>query len=184
MPKKPSCVLCNALSDNGACCPGCKLKTGLSGATVQFRYEGIARSLIWNMKYRGQRSTARYLAGELTLPHSKARSIVCFVPSDGRSRRRRGYDQAEIIAKHYAKINGIDFASLLLRKTHIRQVGLSRVGRFKNVAGNFTVRGRPESRHIILVDDVITTGATISECAKKLIRAGASSVWAVAAAKR
>ena len=122
------------------------------------------------MKYRGQRSTARYLAGELTLPHSKARSIVCFVPSDGRSRRRRGYDQAEIIAKHYA--------------THIRQVGLSRVGRFKNVAGNFTVRGRPESRHIILVDDVITTGATISECAKELIRAGASSVWAVAAAKR
>ncbi len=182
--KKPACVLCNALSDNGAVCSNCRRKTKLAGSTIAYRYDGVIKELIYAMKYEGRRSVIRYFSALLPSSVWPPGAIVCFVPSDGASRRQRGYDQAELLAKHYARLNGMECVGLLMRSKHSRQVGRSRQDRFTNVTNNFLAKGPIANVAVILVDDVVTTGATISECAKVLKNAGANSVWALAIAKK
>jgi ComF family protein len=177
--KKPSCILCNKLNNDGRTCSSCYAKSRLRGASVSYRYEGVAKDLIWAMKYQNKRSIARYLATKL-MPED---GVVCFVPSDGKARRRRGYDQAEILAKTYAKINNLSFNNLLLRSKHTKQVGKNRQQRIDNIKDNFVAIVDITGLNIILVDDVITTGATVAECSRVLKLAGARSVRAVAVAK-
>jgi len=177
--KKPSCILCNKLNIDGRTCSGCYAKSRLRGASVSYRYEGVAKDLIWAMKYQNKRSIARYLATKL-LPED---GVVCFVPCDGKARRKRGYDQAEILANNYSKLHKLEFKKLLFRQTHSRQVGKNRPERFKNTKGNFVVAQNVNGLDLLLIDDVITTGATISECASVLKAAGAKSVTALAIAK-
>jgi len=181
--KKPACVMCNQLNTTGKTCPNCYSKSALSGASVAYRYEGTAKDLIFAMKYQNHRGAIRYLAERLPDPKYQLGAIVSFVPSDGRSRRQRGYDQAELLARHYAKANGMEFAAILVRVKHTKQVGQSRGNRFKNIQGNFICHKSVIGKTIILVDDVITTGATVAECAKVLKLVGAKRVWAVAVAK-
>ena len=105
--KKPACPLCNAINQNGATCRRCRSKTRLAGATIAFRYEGIAKQLVAQMKYESKRSVARYFGGILTSYVPINNFVVSYVPSDGPTRRRRGFDQAKLIAKAYAKKNQI-----------------------------------------------------------------------------
>jgi ComF family protein len=177
--KKPACVFCNELNDTGKTCNRCYKKHPIRTAEISFRYEGALKELIWAMKYENKRSHARYFAG-LLMPSS---GIVCFVPSDGTARRKRGYDQAEILANNYAKLHKLEFKKLLSRQTHSRQVGKNRAERLKNTKGNFVVAQNVKGLDLLLIDDVITTGATISECASVLKAAGAKSVTALAIAK-
>lgn len=181
--KKPACVMCNRLNTTGKTCPNCYAKSRLSGASVAYRYEGTAKDLIFAMKYQNHRGAMRYLAARLPDPKYQAAAVVSFVPSDGRSRRQRGYDQAELLARRYAKANGMEFVALLARVRHTKQVGQSRSNRLKNILGNFICHKSVIGKTVILVDDVITTGATVGECAKVLKLAGAKRVWAVAVAK-
>ena len=181
--KKPACVMCNQLNTTGKTCPGCYAKSRLSGASVAYRYDGTAKDLIYAMKYQNHRGAMRYLADRLPDPKYHAGAVVSFVPSDGRSRRQRGFDQAEQLARHYAKASGMEYVALLVRVRHTKQVGQSRSNRLKNIKGNFICHRSVIGKTVILVDDVITTGATVGECAKVLKLAGAKRVWAVAVAK-
>ncbi len=178
--KKPACPLCNKLNESGKTCNSCYSKSKLRGASISYRYEGVVKELVWAMKYENKRSIARYFSGKL----DKLDGIVCYVPSDGKTRRMRGYDQAEIIARSYAKSYSLPFSQSLIRIKHTRQVGKGRAERIENTKDNFVVLGDVLGKEIILVDDVITTGATVSECARVLKRAGAKSVWAIAIAKK
>lgn len=183
--KKPACVLCNALNTDNKVCGRCKPKTSLTGASVRYRYLGVVKELVHQMKYQNRRSIARYFAKQLPTPDLKGDLVVSFVPSDGRSRRARGFDQAELLARSYAKQHGICFRKLLIRSEHTKQVGQKRQERFAGVAGNFQTRASLElNKTVILVDDVITTGATLSECAKVLKMNGIKKIWAVAIAKK
>jgi len=177
--KKPACVFCNELNDTGKTCKRCYKLHPISTASIAFRYEGIAKQLIWAMKYENKRSHARYFSKLLP----SMTGVVCFVPSDGKTRRKRGYDQAEILANNYAKFHQLEFKKLLFRQTHSRQVGKNRADRLKNTKGNFVVAQNVKGLDLILIDDVITTGATISECARALRNAGAKRVTALAIAK-
>ncbi len=181
--KKPACAMCNQLNTTGKTCPGCYAKSRLSGASVAYRYDGTAKDLIYAMKYQNHRGAMRYLADRLPDPKYHAGAVVSFVPSDGRSRRQRGFDQAEQLARHYAKASGMEYVALLVRVRHTKQVGQSRSNRLKNIKGNFICHRSVIGKTVILVDDVITTGATVGECAKVLKLAGAKRVWAVAVAK-
>ncbi len=182
--KKPACVMCNALNNNNRVCVCCRTKTNVYGASIAYRYEGITKELVGKMKYEGRRSIARYFAGKLPKADMGKDTIVCYVPCDGPARRARGFDQAELIAKHYAKLNHLQFRNLLIRIEHKKQVGQKRQERFKNVEGNFVSRSNIGDSSVMLIDDVVTTGATISECAKTLRSAGAKKVWVVAIAKK
>jgi len=177
--KKPACFLCNQINENGKTCKNCYSKSKISASAIAYRYEDVVKKLIWSMKYENKRNVARFFAHKL----QKYDGVVCYVPSDGKTRRSRGYDQAEIIARTYAKINNLDFQKILIRTRHSHQVGKNRVERIKNIQGNFLASKNVEQKKVILIDDVITTGATVSECARILKKAGAKSINVVAIAK-
>lgn len=183
--KKPACVLCNALNDDNKVCSGCRAKTHLVSASIAYRYDGVVKELVRAMKYQNRRSIARYFGRTLPAISDTEGAIVSFVPCDGGGRRRRGYDQAELLAKVYAQHHGYVFKELLVRSKHKQQVGQGRRARFENIYDNFLVRHSidPDKR-VILVDDVVTTGATISECARVLHNHGVKKIWAVAIAKK
>ncbi len=178
-------MLCNALTPVGQVCKSCRSGTRLSGASISYRYEGASKELIKRLKYHQQRSVARFLGARLILPNHMQFDFVSFVPSDGKARRARGYNQAELLARQFAKSHDLPLQNTLLRKKHARQVDLSRKQRLEMIQDNFVSYGNSVvGKNILLVDDVITTGATLRECAKTLKAAGAAKVWGVAVAKK
>ena len=116
--------------------------------------------------------------------------LIMPFPMHPRSMLSRRFKQADILARELARLEGKDFAHDLLRRTKATrsQIGLTNAQRRTNVTGAFRLaRGaekRISGRRVLLVDDVITTGATINACARALKRAGATGVDAVALAIR
>src|SRR5207253_3074673 len=115
----------------------CRPKTKLSGVSVAYRYEDITKELIKRLKYHHQRAIARFFGSRLILPENITFDAVSFVPSDGRSRRARGYNQAQLLAKEFAKTQGLPLWETLLRQKHTRQVDLTRKQRLEMIEGNF-----------------------------------------------
>lgn len=159
-------------------------------------YEDGLRGLIHLLKYESITPVAGPLGsmmaeaiGELLLGRGLMRPLLVPVPLHKSRRRTRGFNQAELIAQAAGKclsprlevVSGI----LLRQRDTISQVGLSREERLHNVRGAFRVSdpGRVKGRTLIVVDDVMTTGTTLSECARVLTRAGAERVWAVTVAR-
>ena len=107
------------------------------------------------------------------------------VPMHRAKVRRRGYNQAELLARALARRIGVRCEPALLTKTRDldAQSKLARDARAKNVRGAFLAPDRAASRRILLVDDVCTTGETIRACAGELVRAGAARVAAAVVAK-
>jgi len=128
---------------------------------------------------------AKFLAQKMaaTIPQLDY-DIIGFVPSVGKSQRKRGYNQAEMLAEELAKLYNLPKKKLLLRTNHTDQIGLNRSERLLSVQNNFISRSNCYGKTILLVDDVITTGATLSECSNTLKQAGAKRVWGIAIAKK
>ena len=152
-------------------------------------YEGDLRKLIHLMKYDGMRPLAKELGRRLadTLVDFDEVDFLVPVPLNRWRWWRRGFNQAELLSAAMSRATGIPARPRLLRRTHATesQAGLSNHQRRLNVAGAFTAP-RPQEvrgRRILLVDDVMTTGATLDACAKALKRAGAEYVGAVTAAR-
>ncbi|MDE3195181.1 MAG: ComF family protein, partial [Acidobacteriota bacterium] len=104
---------------------------------------------------------------------------VTAVPLHWRKHWRRGFNQAELLARQIARRRGVPLIRALRRKRPTEvQASLAVAGRHRNVAGAFEARARADVRgkRILLIDDVMTTGATASACATVLKRAGAKSV--------
>ena len=120
------------------------------------------------------------------LPVDERFDLVVPVPLHWRKQWRRGFNQSELLARHLAKRRGIPAVNALRRKRHTAvQAGLALAGRRRNVAGAFEVRGdmNLSGKRILLVDDVMTTGATAAACASKLKQAGAQSVSLITLAR-
>lgn len=118
---------------------------------------------------------------------ASAIDIILPMPITLRHRYDRGFNQCEYLARALAKRLQRKCDSSILRRvgTSRRQAGLSREERFANVAGTFAVI-KPElvtGRTVLVLDDVMTTGATLSECAKTLKNSGAWRVWALTLAR-
>jgi ComF family protein len=153
-------------------------------------YEGPLRSLIHLYKYSGMKPLARTLAGymERAISIDERFDAVVPVPLHWRRQWDRGFNQAELLARYIAKRRGIPVLRALRRKrATATQAGLASAGRRRNVAGAFVLRSnalrsyakpdpRLAGRKILLIDDVMTTGATASACASALKRGGALSV--------
>ncbi|MBQ4154421.1 MAG: ComF family protein [Clostridia bacterium] len=112
--------------------------------------------------------------------------ITC-VPMHSSEKYKRGYNQSELLAKQIAKINRLKYKSLLVqpKATPIQHKASSISERFYNVRGKYKVK-HPEAvngKTVLLVDDIMTTGATISECARELKLSGCEKVYAATALK-
>ena len=109
--------------------------------------------------------------------------IVTFVPMMPGREKRRGGNQARKLCEAFAAHMGWEITPVLRRIRQVKsQVGLTRGQRKGNLRGCFQVDGDVRGKYVLLVDDVVTTGATVAECARMLIKAGATQVWVMAAA--
>jgi ComF family protein len=156
-------------------------------AAALFFYEAhnAPSRLIHDLKYHGKEALGEWLgrvAAEEFAPEGFFEGIdmIVPVPITWRRKWRRGYNQSTAIARGVAQVTGLTVAAKALKRTHFTrsQTQLSVSERMANVVGAFRLR-RPDGiagRHILLVDDIVTTGATASECAKELEKAGAAGI--------
>jgi ComF family protein len=163
-------------------CSLCRL--GLAGFDTVYTfgsYEHTLRELIHLFKY----SQIRPLAGPLgaliarAIPREHRFDLIVPMPLHWKKRWSRGYNQSELLAKEIARRWGVPVGNIVRRvKPTAPQAGLSNSKRRLNVRGAFRMRKRANVKglRMLLIDDVLTTGATASACASVLKRAGASHV--------
>ena len=148
--------------------------------------------LIHELKFHGRRRVAARLA-EAMLAQEPVRRVltggttVVPVPLHPKRGRERGFNQAELLAVELGRRARLDVAKGVLVRSRPTppQTGLSAAGRRRNVTGAFSVRRRRriQGRDVVLVDDVLTTGATALACGRALRAAGASEVRLLTAAR-
>jgi predicted amidophosphoribosyltransferase len=145
-------------------------------------YAGDGRRLLHALKYRNGRALARLLGAAMAgLVAAAGIDAVTWAPTAASRRRRRGYDQAELLARAVATQLGLPCRSLLRRTDRAGpQTGRPRAERLAR-APRFATRRRLAGT-VLVVDDVVTTGATLHAAAEALLDGGASRVQAVAAA--
>jgi len=151
-------------------------------------YEGVLRELIHLFKYGRVRPLVKVLGGYLgaALPREERFDMVVPMPLHWFRRWRRGFNQARLLAGEVAKRSGIPVVDAVRRtRFTASQASLSRAGRRRNVRGAFALRRGVEVHglRILVVDDVLTTGATANACAAALKRAGARYVAVLALAR-
>lgn len=198
--KVPFCRKCLPLFAElvSAPCPVCgKDKkectcVGAKSARFLFYYHSkLSKSIIASLKYHVTAFKAEYIAGlfYMLVPTDIKFDAVVYPPRSAKNKMKYGFDQAEIISKALAKKLGIPCLNVLKRTSGGRkskeQKLLSAEQRIKNVKGAFEVDKSLTDGldKVILFDDVMTTGATVSECAKLLKKAGVQKVFAIAVAK-
>jgi ComF family protein len=161
-------------------CHACR--HGLRGFDFAYCYgyfDGPLKDLIHLYKYGRVQTLAPRLANLMAyaLPLETAQDIVVPVPMHWRRRWERGFNQAAQLGRRIARRRGMRFGNVLARKRWTgSQTALSDYERRDNVAGAFEVRGSVQGLRVLLIDDVMTTGATAGACAYELKRAGAKSV--------
>lgn len=197
--EEPLCAPCKkTYSPAGLLCPGCEQlcfaqrctcgpNPPLQGLYALSWYQGEWRRMLHRLKFEGGRQLSRPLGswlGKLLVREAGwPVEAVTPLPLHRSRERQRGYNQSELIARYAAREMKLPLA-LLLKKTRPTpaQAGLSRKKRHGNVAGAFTVSGRPfEPGRVLLIDDIYSTGATLREAARVLNERGCSVYAAVIA---
>ncbi len=187
----------HALSAAETRCDLCRrLKQPFAKAVAYGSYDGGLRELIHLLKYEQVRPAAVVLGRMLAEAVSGVDSgstllAVVSVPLHARKLCQRGFNQSELIAQHAVKVGGgsgrlVLHSRVLERRRETQsQIGLTRHQRRENLRGAFAVATPEEiaGREILLVDDVFTTGTTVSECARVLRRAGASKIFVATVAR-
>jgi predicted amidophosphoribosyltransferase len=148
-----------------------------------FAYEGAGRELVARLKYRNARSSLPFLAeglADLVTRSEWTVDVVTWAPTTAARRRQRGFDQAELLARALARRLRVPCRRLLRRPPGGPQtgqpLGVRRTGPVFHAA-------RPSPPRVLLVDDVVTSGATVAAAARSLRAAGAGQIHVVAAAR-
>lgn len=183
-----ACPGCGAPHDG--ICPTCLVRArsaptlvvphGLDALAVAFAYEGTVRNLVARLKYRGAHASAGWLAARMAEVLGECSvDVVTWAPTTARRRRQRGYDQAQLLARALAYEIGARAESRLRRTSGSVQTGRSAPDR-QDVA--FITSAAVPAR-VLLVDDVVTTGATLRAASAALRANGAHVVIGAAAAR-
>lgn len=157
-------------------------------------YDGALRTVVHLFKYQGMRPLAAPLAERLARVFRQEQwdgagfGWLVAVPLDAARQRQRGYNQAELLARHLQRRVGVPLLKDACRRVRATapQTGMTRAQRLENVRGAFGPGLRAHllaERDVLLIDDVLTTGATLSACARALRHAGARRVCALTVAR-
>jgi ComF family protein len=157
-------------------------------AWAPLAYDGPARALVRGLKFGGAAGLSEVMAAQMAANAPEgllAGFELVPVPLHPRRRRKRGYNQAERLASALAARSGLVVSDCLVRRgSSAAQVGRRRAQRLEAIAGRVALKDGAEApARALIVDDVITTGATVAACAEALYEAGSEEVLAVAYAR-
>ncbi|PKB80891.1 MAG: hypothetical protein BZY88_07715 [SAR202 cluster bacterium Io17-Chloro-G9] len=187
--KAPYCRLCGQPGHTSPCGTCREIPLAIHGIRAPFILEGPVRHVIHHLKYRNLRAAAPQLGqilGEHLRTHRMPGSLLVPVPLHASRLRQRGYNQSELLAKAASQTSEIPLEPRLLSRTKNTQPQVESQGRDQrraNVEGSFKCRSALTGVSVILIDDVATTGSTLSACAAALKAAGAESVWGLVLAR-
>lgn len=190
------CIKCGRMADSGpatqagSICRECIAHPSpLRQTRAPLRYQEPTSDLIHRFKYEGYFALGRPLAhflAEAWPRWDQPPDLILPIPLHPRRRRQRGYNQSELLARPLGEAKSIPVSASALRRTRhtVPQVGLGPEERHHNVSGAFEADdAEVGGRHVLLVDDVLTTGATMSAAAEAVLSAGAESVSAYCLAR-
>jgi ComF family protein len=186
LPYIPSrCYNCYSATTNSEICKKCRRLSPLKHVWVRTEYEGVAKQLIHTYKFSHARSAAGLIAQftKESLPYFDD-VIIVPIPTATTRVRQRGFDHALLIAKNLAQIINLPYDKALRRTGQTKQLGTKRTARKTQLTGAFRAVKSLKGQHILLVDDVVTTGATLEEAARVCRKAGAKTVDAVVFTQR
>jgi ComF family protein len=176
--QKPVCHYCKSATDGTLYCRICVAQKPFENAWYTSAYDDVMKYLIQRYKFDHARSGAKSLASLLhhTLPQLPPDIQVTYVPTASGRIRERGFDHAKLLARKLADIRGFEAVDTLERTGNDRQVGASREKRLEQAEKLFAARDVQPLTYL-LIDDVVTTGATIDTAAGLLMKAGAQAVY-------
>lgn len=188
IPPQSACALCDVPTVDFAVCKNCRPKTALSHVWTVTTYGGGAKELIHRFKFDNARAAALPLAEAMgvALPFFDSSTVIVALPTASSHSRVRGFDHTLFLARELSKLTGLRRVTLLTRNHNMRQLGQSRKQREMQTKGAFRAINvqQCEGAHILLVDDVLTTGSSLKAAAHALKMAGAAYVDAVVIAKQ
>lgn len=171
------CETCgDAVLENNDFCDRCKSSKFDFDKSRSFAvYENVASGMVKRFKYSGKKYYSKYIA-ELMFENKEyfeSIDLITFVPIGKKRSKERGFNQAEELAKEIGKLTNIEVVDLIDKVgSEKHQAGLTQKERQENLSGTFKLKDEVsmqiKNKNILLVDDVFTTGATLSECSKVL----------------
>jgi len=189
--RPPRCPLCWQPQRQGDPCPRCREeRPAFQGARSPYLYQGVAREAVQALKYNHLSALAQpmsQLMARYVGEEAIEADLLVAVPLYARRQRLRGYNQSALLARELCRLCGLPLAGRGLarrRNTPPQARSADAEARKRNVTDAFVADRRwVEGKRILLIDDVMTTGATLDACARALRQAGAASVWALTFAR-
>jgi len=187
----PLCPRCGRPQPSGILCSSCVgWQAEIDGIRSPFRFDGVMRQSIHQLKYRNLRALAQPLVKLLQdylVTNPVPGEVLVPVPLHHKRLKERGYNQSRLLARELGKLINLPVVDdCLIRQRHASpQARASTVDeRRSNVDGAFTCRDhRLRDKQVLLIDDVSTSGATLDACAVALKAAGATTVWGLVLAR-
>jgi ComF family protein len=187
-PLPARCYRCKSITPDSSVCKKCRRTSHVKHVWVRATYEKEVKQLIHDFKFERKQAAAQPIARLLieSLPFLAAGTTITHVPTATSRVRSRGYDHAELLARVLARELGLKHETLLRRVTQTRQVGSKRSERLEQMQHAFRPVYKKDAQRtqILLVDDLVTTGATLEAAAKCLKTTGVRTVDAVVFAQK
>lgn len=191
-PIEEKCMVCDEDGFIGIC-PSCKSRINKAkneGSILSYGfYGGILKSLILKFKYESNYNVGYLLANfliEIIRESEIDIDIICYIPMIRKDERKRGFNQCKLIANEIGYNLNIPVSNCIKKVKHTKeQKKLTKEERIKNLIGAFEVTSNEDikNKRVLLIDDVMTTGATIGECTKILKKSGVKEIIVLTIAK-
>ena len=174
------CYRCGRRNEGFRTCAACRRHSPLYSVWAVTGYEGAAKDIVHAIKFARAKAGAAVMASLIHQCPLPTDVLIAYVPTAPQRVRERGYDQAALIAKELAIRSKLPYHTLLARTGTQRQLGQQRAVRKEQMTGAFRSLDKIDlqGKHVLLIDDVLTTGATCEAAARALRQAGAKRVSA------